>query len=125
MISDSNRMISHVDIVAVVSNRSGTDAFLHRIRGEVLLKRDPANTAPAEEAFLAEAAFRQAIDVARRQQTRAFELLAALSQAKLYQSENRATDARAVLAPALEGFSPTPEFPEIVEGQAMLAALPS
>jgi hypothetical protein len=29
-----------------------TDAFLHRMRGEILLKRDPANTAPAEEAFL-------------------------------------------------------------------------
>ena len=32
--------------------RAWTDAFLHRIRGEILLKRDPANTAPAEEAFL-------------------------------------------------------------------------
>jgi hypothetical protein len=29
-----------------------TDAYLHRIRGEILLKRDPANTAPAEEVFL-------------------------------------------------------------------------
>jgi hypothetical protein len=29
-----------------------TDAFLHRIRGEILFKRDSADTAPAEEAFL-------------------------------------------------------------------------
>jgi len=29
-----------------------TDAFLHPIRGEILLKRDPTNTGPAEEAFL-------------------------------------------------------------------------
>jgi predicted ATPase len=29
-----------------------SDAFLHRLRGEILLKRDPANTTPAEEAFL-------------------------------------------------------------------------
>ena len=28
-----------------------------------------------------------------------------------------------MLAPALEGFSPTPEFPEIEEAQALLAAL--
>jgi len=28
-----------------------------------------------------------------------------------------------VLAPALEGFSPTPEFPEIEEALALLAAL--
>jgi len=30
-----------------------SDAFLHRLRGEILLKRDPANTAPAEDALLA------------------------------------------------------------------------
>jgi len=29
-----------------------SDAELHRIRGEILLKRDPTNTPPAEEAFL-------------------------------------------------------------------------
>ena len=59
----------------------------------------------------------------RRQQTRAFELRSALSLAKLYQSSGRAADARAVLAPALEGFSPTPEFAEIEQAQALLARL--
>ena len=93
------------------------EAELHRIRGEILLKRDPANTAPAEEAFLT------AIAIARQQKARSFELRAALSLAKLYQSTNRAADAYAVLAPALEGFSPTPEFPEIEEAQTSLAAL--
>jgi hypothetical protein len=48
-------------------------------------------------------------------------LRAALSLAKLYQSTKRAADAHAVLAPALEGFSPTPEFPEIQEAQTLLA----
>ena len=52
-----------------------------------------------------------------------FELRAALSLAKLYQSTGRPAEARAVLAPALEGFSPTPEMPEIAEAQALLAAL--
>ena len=45
------------------------------------------------------------------------------SLAKLYQSTGRWADAFAVLAPALEGFSPTPEFPEIGEAHALLAAL--
>jgi predicted ATPase len=92
-------------------------AFLHRIRGEVLLKRDSANTAPAEEAFL------DAIAVAQQQKAKSFELQAALALAKLYQSTDRATDGHAVLAHALEGFSPTSEFPEIAEAQALLAAL--
>ena len=93
------------------------DAENHRIRGEILLKRDPMNTAPAEEAFLT------AIAIAQQQKAKSFELRAALSLAKLYQSTSRPADAHAVLAPALEGFSPTSEFPEIEEAQALLATL--
>jgi len=94
-----------------------SDAFLHRFRGEILLKRDPANTAPAEDALLT------AIAIAQQQKARSFELLAALSLARLYQSSNRAADAHAVLASAFKGFSPTPEFPEIEQAQVLLAAL--
>ena len=82
-----------------------TDAFLHRIRGEILLQRDPANTGPAEEAFLT------AIAIAQQQKAKSFELRAGFPLAKLYQSTGRTADAHAVLAPALESFSPTPEFP--------------
>ena len=76
-----------------------------------------APAAPAEEAF------RTAVAVAKQQSTRSFELRAALSLAKLYQSTRRPADAHAVLAPALEGFSPTPEMPEIAEARALLGEL--
>jgi class 3 adenylate cyclase/predicted ATPase len=112
--------LRRIDQALALASETGehqSDAFLHRIRGEILWKRDPANTAPPEEAFLT------AIAVAQQQNARSFELRAALSLAKLYQSTNRAADAHAVLVPALEGFSPTPEFPEIEEAQALLAAL--
>jgi hypothetical protein len=39
------------------------------------------------------------------------------------QSTEQPADARAVVAPALEGFSPTPEFSEIEEAKRLLAAL--
>jgi hypothetical protein len=48
-----------------------------------------------------------------------------LQRAGLYQSTDRPADANAVLASALNGFSPTLEFPEIAEAQALLAALTS
>jgi hypothetical protein len=48
-------------------------------------------------------------------------LQAALALAKLYRSTGRSADAHAILAPALEGFTPTPEFPEIEEAQTQLA----
>jgi class 3 adenylate cyclase/predicted ATPase len=111
---------AQIDQALALAEQTGehwSDAFLHRIRGEILLKRDPANTAPAEEAFLAATA------IAQQQKSKSFDLRAALSLAKLYQSTNRGADAHAVLAPALEGFSPTPEFPEIAEAQKLLAAL--
>ena len=117
---DPDRAIAILDEALATCDRTGYRAFeaeLHRARGEILLKRDPANPAPAEEAFLT------AIAVAKQQGTRSFELRAALSLAKLYQSTGRPAEAHAVLAPALEGFSPTPEMPEIAEAQALLAAL--
>ena len=92
-------------------------AFIHRLRGEILLKRDPSNSVPAEEAF------RTAIDVARQQSARSLGLQAALALAKLYQSTGRPAEAHAVLAPALEGFSPTPEMPEIAEARALMERL--
>jgi predicted ATPase len=93
------------------------EAEIHRVRGEILLMRDPANPAPAEAAFLA------AIAIAQQQKARSFKLRAALGLSKLYHTANRNADAHAVLAPALEGFSPTPEFPEIEQAQVLLAIL--
>src|SRR5271166_3700824 len=117
---DPGRAVAILDEALATSDRAGYRAFeaeLHRVRGEILLRPDSANPVPAEEAL------RTAIAVAKRQGTRSFELRAALSLAKLYQSTGRPVDAHAVLAPALEGFSPTPEMPEIAEAQALLAAL--
>ena len=91
--------------------------FAHLLHGEILLERDPANPAPAEEAF------QTAIAIAQEQGARSWGLRAALSLARLYHSTGRPAEAHAVLVPALEGFSPTPEMPEIAEAQALLAGL--
>jgi predicted ATPase len=114
--------LTRIDEALAFAGQTGehwTDAFLHRIRGEILLKSDPTNTAPSEEAFS------MAIEIARHQKARSFELRAALSLAKLYQSISRATEAQAILSAALEDFRPTPEFPEVAEAQALIATLPS
>jgi hypothetical protein len=83
----------------------------------MLLRRDPADFAPAEQAL------QTAVAIARQQGTRSFELRAALSLAKLCKSTSRPAEAHAVLAPALDGFSPTPEMPEIAEAQTLFATL--
>src|SRR5208282_1835889 len=59
--------LAMLDAQLAVIERTGQhwfDAEVHRARGEIQLKRDPANPAPAEEAFLT------AIAVAKQQATR-------------------------------------------------------
>ena len=117
---DVDRAIAILDEALATSERIGHrtfDAELHRVRGEMLLKRDPANPALAEEALQAANA------VAKRQATRSFELHAALSLARLYQSTGRHVEAHAILAPALKGFALTLQMPEIAEAQGLLAEL--
>jgi predicted ATPase len=112
--------LASIDHAIALTERTGqrwNEADTHRVRGEILLKRDPANTSSAEEAFLT------AIAIAQQQRARSFELRAALSLAKLYQASGRAADADCVLAPALKLFSPTPEFKEIEAAQKLLAVL--
>ena len=93
------------------------EAEMRRIRAGILLKRDPADTAAAEQSL------QTAIAVAQSQKARSFELRAALALAKLYRAANRDADAHAVLAPAVEGFPPTQQFPELTEAQTLLSAL--
>jgi class 3 adenylate cyclase/predicted ATPase len=117
---DADGAMRRVDEALALANETGahwTDALLHRIRGEILLKREPANPAPAEEAF------QTAIAIAKEQGARSYVLLVSLSLAKLYRSTGRLVEAHAALAPALEGFSATPEMPTIAEARTLLAAL--
>jgi len=119
---DPGGALARIDEALALGRPTGerwTDAFLHRIRGDLLLRADPEHSAPAEESY------RAAIAIAQEQGARSFGLRAALSLAKLCQSTGRPVEAHDALAPALEGFAPTPEMPEIAEAQALLERLTS
>jgi class 3 adenylate cyclase/predicted ATPase len=90
------------------------DTEMHRVRGELLLKLRRPDVAAAESALM------RAIAIARSQQTRTFELRAALSLAKLYQATGRDQVASELLVPALAGFNAGPEVPEVEEAQRLL-----
>jgi predicted ATPase len=109
--------LAELDEALILAERTGehaSDAFLHRLRGQILLNRDPPALVAAEKAF------RTAIEIAEAQEARSLRLQAALSLAKLCQASNRPAQACGVLRPALEGFSPTPAMPEIAEALAVL-----
>lgn len=93
------------------------EAELHRLQGELLVRRGPADTLAAEAAFM------RSLEVARRQGTRTFELRAALGLAKLYRSTERTEAARQLLEPMHDALSHESEMPEVQEAGDILTAL--
>ncbi len=92
-------------------------AELERIRGELLLARTPPDAAAAE------ANFERALATARSQASKAYELRAATSLARLWQHQGRAADARALLEPVYQWFTEGFDTPDLLEAQALLSAL--
>jgi hypothetical protein len=79
------------------AGEGGYLAELHRARAELLRA--------SGEGAAAEASFKAAIEYARRQQARAFELRAATGLAQHLITAGRGTEARAVLEPVYEWFT--------------------
>ena len=92
------------------------DAEVHRTRGEILLQH-------VSDVAGAEAAFVRAIEIARNQQARTFELRATLALAKLYQATGRGDAARELLGPSVGGFTEGSELREITEANRLLVSL--
>ncbi|HYL18228.1 MAG TPA: hypothetical protein VEV20_06085, partial [Burkholderiales bacterium] len=68
------------------------EAELNRMRGDLLLMQDASDAARAEQSF------REAIEVARRQSAKSWELRATTSLARLLASQGKRDEARAMLA---------------------------
>ncbi len=91
-------------------------AELHRLRGEVLAG-DP------EQGPRADACFRQALDVARRQEARSLELRAALSLSRFLAQRGRAAEGREALAGACGWFAEGLETRDVREARKALDEL--
>ena len=92
-------------------------ALLHATRGELLL------AAPEENEAEAEACFRQALDAARCQEARPFELMAATSLARLWQRQGKREEAHELLAPVYGWFTEGFDTRALKEARALLDEL--
>jgi predicted ATPase len=115
------------------------EAELHRIRGELLLLRkagerrpSPSEPAPARPPGPdppalpgAEACFRRALDVARRQGAKSLELRAALSLARLLRDRGRRAEGRRLLAGTFGWFTEGWDTPDLEDARALLEELGS
>ena len=87
------------------------------MKGDLLLATDAANAAEAE------ALFHRALDIARAQEGKSFELRAASSLARLWQRQGKRADARALLAPVYAWFTEGFDTDDLVEAKVLLEEL--
>ncbi len=100
------------------ANRFGQlchESETHRLKGEVLL----AHSEPRQTE--AETCFQQAIEVARRQQAKSWELRATMSLARLWSKQGRCAEARTALEAVSTWFTEGFDTPDLREAKAMLA----
>jgi predicted ATPase len=94
-------------------------AELHRLQGKFLL----AQAGERQQVQEAEACFHQALDVARRQQAKSWELRAAMSLAHLWQHQGKRDAARELLAPLYDWFTEGFDTADLQAAKALLDAL--
>jgi class 3 adenylate cyclase/predicted ATPase len=102
------------------ANKTGEhwlDAELHRLQGECLLSLHTPDEATAEAAFV------RAIEVARGQSAKMWELRAASSLARLWRDQGKQTDARDLLAPVYTWFTEGLDTPDLREAASVLDEL--
>jgi class 3 adenylate cyclase len=92
-------------------------AELHRLDGQVALKRPEADRARAEACFL------KAIDIARSQESRLLELRAAIDLARLWRQAGTRNDPRALLEPILAVIEGGETTRDVRNARALLAEI--
>lgn len=96
------------------SGQHWLDAELHRVYGELLLRHDPSDLARAETALS------RALEIARHQRVKTFELRSAIGLARLHKTNGGAGAVSEVLAPVLAEFDAERNLPEVVEARELL-----
>ena len=117
---DPRAALEYAEEALRISARTGEawfDADLHRRLGGVLLRLDPGDAARAAGEF------RRALEIARSQSARLFELRAARDLARLRRDQGRVAEAGALLVPVYAAFTEGFAFPDLVEAKALLEDL--
>ncbi len=96
------------------------EAELHRLTGELILAENGKGEAEQKEAGQC---FRNAIELARSQQSRAWELRATVSLARLLQKQGRAEEAKKELGAIYGAYEEGLHLPDLVAAKELLASI--
>jgi DNA-binding winged helix-turn-helix (wHTH) protein/tetratricopeptide (TPR) repeat protein len=117
------KVIEEAMALAVNTGDRCAEPDLHRVRGELLLRRPLDGAAAACQRLEAERCFRTAIRLARRRSARALELRAATCLARLWQERGESARARRLLAPLCRWFTEGADTADLNAARQLLTAL--
>jgi predicted ATPase len=113
---DAHKALNEGLAVAEKNDDRCHEAELYRLKGELLLAESCDQPA-------AEKCFRQAIETAQHQQSRAWELRATMSLARLWQRQGRREEARAALVAIYGTYTEGFTTPDLVDAASLLEDL--
>jgi len=93
------------------------DAELHRLKGQLLLQQSPDNATEAESCF------QQAISIAQHQSAKSWELRAATSLAKLWQSQGKRQAVYDLLISIYDWFTEGHDTADLIDAKLLLDKL--
>jgi adenylate cyclase len=108
---DESLAVAHMSGVTMYESESS------RLKGDLLMAKDTESTGPAEECY------RKAIDVARGQDSKSWELRATVSLARLLANTGRRADACAMLAEIYGWFTEGFDTADLKDAKALLGEL--
>ncbi len=116
-VDEAWRCIDEASTAIALTSERWCEAEVDRIAGEIILKT------PAPDMAKAQAYFQRALDTARAQQAKSWELRAATSMARLWRSQGKRDVARDLLAPVYGWFTEGFDTIDLKEAKALLDEL--
>jgi predicted ATPase len=114
---DAWRCIDEAMTAVETTKERWLEAEIHRMAGEIAL------LSPKPDVAKAQAYFERALEVARRQQAKSWELRAAMSLARLWRDQGKVSEARELLAPVYGWFTEGFDTRDLKEAKALLEQL--
>ena len=114
---DARHYVAQAMNAMETSKEKWFEVEVNRIAGEIALMGPPNDSAEAE------AQFERALAVARQQQTKSWELRAAMSLARLWRDQGKVQQARELLAPVYGWFTEGFDTRDLNDAKALLDEL--
>jgi len=116
-VQEGLRLLAEAQTTVDTTGERWYEPELYRLQGELHRKH------PIPDAQQAEAGFHSALDIARQQQAKLLELRTAMSPGRLWQRQDKHTEARQLLAPIHGWFTEGFDTPDLQEAKALLETL--